>query len=181
MITMCMQALCGTRVSGDGVCAWRWRTTMRQVTRIRERFAADLHDELGANLHAIGLLGDLAKDAVDSREELLETVDEIRAVTERTSAAVRYCADMQAAGLHESLPDIMHRAARRIMADIECDISITGEEILNRLQPRILTDISLFYKECLVNISRHSYASKVSTRLVADNEIAKRFAVRGLN
>ena len=27
--------------------------------------ATDLHDELGANLHAIGLLGDLAQAAVD--------------------------------------------------------------------------------------------------------------------
>ena len=145
-------------------------TRARQMAGIRERFAADLHDELGANLHAIGLLGDLAKDAVDSREELIETVDEIRAVTERTSAAARYCADMQSAGLHESLPDSMHRAARRIMADTEYDISIEGEEILNKLNPRTITDLSLFYKESLVNISRHSGATKVSTQVAADRK-----------
>ncbi|MFC1765316.1 ATP-binding protein, partial [Planctomycetota bacterium] len=45
---------------------------MRQLTRMKERFAADLHDELGANLHTIGLLGDLAKEAVDSPDELVE-------------------------------------------------------------------------------------------------------------
>ncbi len=140
----------------------------RQMAGIRERFAADLHDELGANLHAIGLLGDLAKDAVNSPDELIETVDEIRAVTERTSAAARYCADMQSAGLDESLPDSMHRAARRIMADTEYEISIEGEEFLNRLKPRTITDLSLFYKECLVNISRHSSATKVSTQVAAD-------------
>ena len=30
-----------------------------EENRIRERISANLHDELGANLHAIGLLGDL--------------------------------------------------------------------------------------------------------------------------
>ena len=34
-----------------------------------ERFAADLHNELGANIHTIGLLSDAATDAQDSKEE----------------------------------------------------------------------------------------------------------------
>jgi len=39
---------------------------IRQVTQLREQFAADLHDELGANIHSIGLLGDLAREAIVS-------------------------------------------------------------------------------------------------------------------
>ena len=143
---------------------------LRQAARIRERFAADLHDELGANLHAIGLLGDLAKDAVASPDDLIETVDEIRAITERTSAAARFCTDMHAAdGLYGSLPEDMQRAAKRILADIEYDISIEGEAFLKRLKPRTRTDLFLFYKEALVNISRHSSATQVNTRLIVDS------------
>ncbi len=139
----------------------------RQVSRIRERFAADLHDELGANLHAIGLLGDLAKDAVDSPDILMETVDEIRALTERSGSAARHCADMQQADIYGKLPEDMRRCARRIMADLEYDISIEGEDVLEKLKPRIKADLFLFYKESLVNISRHSEATAVRIHLTA--------------
>jgi signal transduction histidine kinase len=143
---------------------------IRQIARIRERFAADLHDELGANLHAIGLLGDLAKDAVHSPDELIETVDEIRALTERSGAAARHCVDMQQADIFGKLPDDMQRTAHRIMADLEYDISIEGEEILEKLKPRTKSDLFLFYKESLVNISRHSGATAVTIKLIADRK-----------
>lgn len=141
----------------------------RQITRIRERFAADLHDELGANLHAIGLLGDLAKDAVHSPDELMETVDEIRALTERSGKAARYCADMQQADIYGNLPEDMRRTARRIMADLDYDITIEGEQALEKLKPRTKADLFLFYKESLVNISRHSEATGVRIHLTAES------------
>ncbi|MEJ6581525.1 MAG: histidine kinase dimerization/phosphoacceptor domain-containing protein, partial [Akkermansiaceae bacterium] len=70
------------------------RRSRRQEVRIRERISANLHDSLGANLHAIGLLGDLAKEAVDEPEELIDTVERIRLLTERTARAARDCANM---------------------------------------------------------------------------------------
>ena len=54
------------------------------------------------------------------------------------------------------------------MAKLEHDISIEGQEFLNQLKPRTRADLFLFYKECLVNISRHSEATKFTTRLTAD-------------
>jgi signal transduction histidine kinase len=146
-----------------------WILRMKQAARLRERFAADLHDELGANLHAIGLLGDLAKEAIHSPDELIETVDEIRALTERTSATTRYFTALQQAGLHENLSEDMQRTARRIMADLEYDISIEGNGILEKLKPRTKADLFLFYKESLVNISRHSGATRCSTQLTANH------------
>ena len=35
---------------------------LRQMSRLRQRLAADLHDQVGANLHAIGLLSDIARE-----------------------------------------------------------------------------------------------------------------------
>ena len=55
---------------------------------MRERFAADLHDELGANIHTIGLLGDLARDT-DSPEERQELLERSRFFTERSGNAIR--------------------------------------------------------------------------------------------
>ena len=64
----------------------------------------------------------------------------------------------------------MERAAKRIMAQLEHDIAIEGETHLKQLKPRTRMDLFLFYKECLVNISRHSGASQFSTRLTADSK-----------
>lgn len=144
---------------------------MRQIARIRERLAADLHDELGANLHTIGLLSDLASDARDSPEEMDTLYRRIRSETERSGIAVRHCSDMLAAkGLYTDLLADMQRASNRIMAKLEHEISIEGEEYLKALPPRTRADLFLFYKECLVNISRHSGATKYTTALKAGTD-----------
>ena len=141
---------------------------MRQIVKIRERFAADLHDELGANLHTIGLLSDLAEEAQDSPSELSMLHQRIRKVTEQTGTAVRHCTDLlEAEGLYTALLGDMERAARRIMAKFSHEISVEGEAHLAQLKPRTRADLFLFYKECLVNISRHSDATEFSTQLTA--------------
>ena len=141
---------------------------MRQIVKIRERFAADLHDELGANLHTIGLLSDLAEEAQGSPSELSMLHQRIRKVTEQTGTAVRHCTDLlEAEGLYTALLGDMERAARRIMAKFSHEISVEGEAHLAQLKPRTRADLFLFYKECLVNISRHSDATEFSTQLTA--------------
>ncbi|MDF7806324.1 hypothetical protein P4E94_02670 [Pontiellaceae bacterium B12219] len=142
---------------------------MRQLTRIKERFAADLHDELGANLHTIGMLGDLAREAIDSREELLELLERSRVFTERSGAAARYCTNMlEAKGLCEDLAEEMKRSSARLLGDLSYELSFQGEKILRQLKPRYRVDLFFFYKECLANIIRHSNATEVNARLIAD-------------
>jgi signal transduction histidine kinase len=143
---------------------------MHQLTRLKERFAADLHDELGANLHSIGLLSDLAEETKDDPEDLSGFLHRIRTVTERTGTAVRHIADMQEAnGLFTGLMKDMERAAERIVTNLEHEIVIEGEEYFKRLNARKQMDLFLFYKECLINICRHSDATHLNTRLTADN------------
>lgn len=144
---------------------------MRQVSRIRERLAADLHDELGANLHTIGLLSDLAAEAGDSPEQLEILHRRIRSETERSGVAVRHCTDMlEAVGVSADFEEDMRRASRRIMSRLEHEIVIEGKEHLDSLKRRTRYDLFLFYKECLVNISRHAEASKFSTHLKVEGK-----------
>ncbi len=124
----------------------------RKIAEIRERFAADLHDELGAN-HTIRLLGDVALNVLDSPERLKTVLLRCQDLAERTSAAVRREINLYQFGeLHENLPEDMLRSAERILADVEPDISIEGRDILNRLPPDTRADLFLFFKETLVNI-----------------------------
>lgn len=141
---------------------------MRQVNRMRQRFAADLHDELGANLHAIGVLSDLAIESVDSRDELIELLERTRVFTERSGMAARYCTNMlEATGICEDLVDEIERTNRRLLADLVHSTDIEGADALTDLSPRRRIDLFFFYKESLTNIIRHSGATRVDTKLRA--------------
>ncbi|MEP2776806.1 MAG: ATP-binding protein [Luteolibacter sp.] len=143
----------------------------REQAQMSDRFAADLHDELGANLHTVRLLGTLAKDSVDSREDLIELLDRSTVFTERSIDAVRNCTNMLEAGRSsENLAEDMKRASRRLLYGIEHEISFEGEAELRSLKPRARMDLFFFYNECLVNIIRHSGATHVVTRLVASKK-----------
>ena len=147
-------------------------TRLRQIARIKERLAADLHDELGANLHTIGLLCDLAKEKVDSREKAIGLLERCRIFTERSAAAARNCTDMlEAKEFYEDLAEEMRRSTVRLLADLEHDLSFEGEHYLPQLKPRQRIDLFFFYKECLANILRHSGATSVRARVVADTKI----------
>jgi len=140
---------------------------LREVARIKERLAADLHDEIGANLHTIGMLSDLAEDVKGEPDELSMLHGRIRSMTERSGTAVRHFADLlNANGLYTDLISDIRRTSERIMAKFDKDIVIEGEDHIKTLSSSACFDLLLFYKECLVNISRHSGATRFSMRLV---------------
>ncbi|MCH6258618.1 hypothetical protein MLD52_18805 [Puniceicoccaceae bacterium K14] len=144
---------------------------LRQMAKMKERFAADLHDELGANLHTIGLLSDLAIDSIDSREELIGILQQVRVYTERSGSAARNCTNMlEAKGICEDLVEAMNRSSRRLLTDLSHEIIFEGEEHLKKLKPRKRIDLFFFYKECLTNIIRHSGATKILTKLTANDK-----------
>ena len=138
---------------------------MRNVSKLKVRFAADLHDELGANLHAIKMLGDLAEES-ESRAELKGLLDRSRDFAKRSINAVRYCTNtLEGRGLCKNLPEDMRRSASRLLADMEYQLSFEGEAFLVNLNPRKRVDLFFFFKECLANIIRHSGATQADTQL----------------
>lgn len=145
---------------------------MRAIGRLRERIAADMHDELGANIHTIGLLSDSA-NASDSAEESEMLHRRIRELTQQTGRAVRrYSQVVEDAVNYSDLVEDMERSARRITGQFEHNMTFEGEEYLELFNSQTLIDTYLFYKECLVNIYRHSDATKFQTRLaVSPNTI----------
>lgn len=143
---------------------------MRHDAQTRERIAANLHDELGANLHAIGILGDVAEESVGAPERLIETVRRIRTITERTGAATRICMSILGRNtLSEDLIAGMHGDARRLLVDIDYSIEIEGADFLAELKARTRMDLYLFYKEALINVVRHAGATRVSILLEASS------------
>ena len=147
----------------------------RSIFETRERIAANLHDELGANLHAIGILGDLAKQEVsdagaDERWATLNHyINETRTLTEQTAKMAQHCTNMLGAHeIHENLVEEMKNTGERLLADLEHHLSFTDTDRLQRLHPRRRIGLYLFYKESLTNIIRHARATRVETHLSAD-------------
>jgi signal transduction histidine kinase len=147
---------------------------MRQVSHIKERFAADLHDELGANLHTIGLLSELIQRKVGPLTGDAATyLQRIQSVTKQSGIAVRHVTALQSAsGIYGQLGADMQRVAKRTLANVEHELTIKGEEFLMQMKPRKRVDLFLFYKECLINICRHSNATQANTHLSADRKHA---------
>lgn len=154
----------------------------RSIQRLRERIAADLHDELGANLHAIGLLSDLSDKAKGSPTKLSNLLQRIRNLTERTGAAARHCTNMlEAEELYSDVAEHFQRVSRRMLSDMHYNLEMEGTEHLTKLSPRRRIDLCLFYQECLTNIMRHSGASEVHTTLkVAPHQVALTISDNGI-
>ncbi|MGJ8676719.1 MAG: ATP-binding protein [Akkermansiaceae bacterium] len=149
----------------------------RAIFQTREQIAANLHDELGANLHAIGLFGDLAKQEVskvkgeDTWKKLTHYIEEVRDLTEHAGNTARYTTNMlEAKELYEDLSQEMKRTAERLLTDLEHDIYFSNEDLLQNLSPHRRLGLFLFYKECLTNIIRHSGATRVTTDMIATPE-----------
>ena len=143
------------------------RQRVRESDRLKERFAADVHDEVGASLHAIGLLSDLAKTTLNghANEKMDSLLAEIRSVTEEASTSMRQVIDAQAKSPYSDLPVLMRQAADRILIGVDHQLAFEGQEHLSGLRPQTRAQLLLFFKECLVNASRHADATKLETNL----------------
>lgn len=150
-----------------GVLVARIRN-MRQITELRERFAADLHDELGASLRSIGMLAEMARENQAASKTMGGILDQIQGTTTSTLTAMRQRIEKQLLpAAAQDLPSEMRHISKRLLPDIRWNLEIQGEEHLRSLKPLVMDDLVLFYKECLVNISRHSSAKQVRAILQA--------------
>ena len=141
---------------------------LKLVVRTRKRIAANLHDELGANLHAIGMLCRQADPAKQPPEMQSTILTRVREIAERTSESTRHCTNLLESNIiGENLAEELKRDASRLLDGLEHHIEFQGEAHFQRLKNRRRIDLILFHKECLANIVRHSQATRVDTLVCA--------------
>ena len=140
----------------------------RAIYNTREQIAADLHDELGANLHAISLCSDLASTKIHDPEQLSPLFQRIHELTSRSGKAAKACVNLlESKGLYEGLAADVERIAGRLLSDIDYNIHVEGNDYLESLDPKTQIGVALFFKECLANVIRHSGATHVTANLNA--------------
>jgi len=141
----------------------------RLMEQERTRVAQDLHDELGAGLTEVGILGALARNPSippDKKERYLEQL------TESAHALVTGLDEIVwAINPHYdsvgSLASYYSLFAQRFLnlAGIACRLSVAGHFPEYPLDSRLRHGIFLAFKEALNNVVRHSSASEVNLRI----------------
>lgn len=144
-----------------------------ELERERSRIARDLHDDLGAGLTEIGLLGGLLQDSAEVLPRKQEALERI----------VHRCNDLVTA-LDEivwavnprndsvnSLGSYLSRYAQRFLepTTIRCRLETFAAEPDHPLNSEQRHNLFLAFKETLTNIVRHSGATEVRVKIFNEN------------
>ncbi|MDF7800837.1 histidine kinase [Pontiellaceae bacterium B1224] len=141
-------------------------TRQRQIYRLRENLAADLHDEIGGNFSGIALLCDeLAHEdnMPEAHTSQLSTIANIaRTSANNTRSLVRF---LESRGVTGELLEKMQTMAKLILAEHVSEFDIKGEKYIAKLAPKEKWHLLLFFKEALTNIVKHAGATEVAIGL----------------
>jgi signal transduction histidine kinase len=134
----------------------------RELTKVRERIAGDLHDEVGSNLGSIQMLADLAEGRSGGSEELKR----IQRIAAETVSAVRDIVWLLRPTGDHRIGTVEHlRETSSIMLEtLDCRFSANEEAWQIELAEESNRDLFLFFREALHNIMRHSRATTVEIR-----------------
>jgi len=161
-----------------GFLQWRHRRQRhREVVRLRERIARDLHDEIGSSLGSISLLSSMAQDPSLSREELLRELESIQQIAESSVDSMRAIVSFIRPDLDSEapLPARLREVAQRMLAGREVEFHCAENFPSDKLPLEFRFHLLLIVKEALHNILKHSGAKKV---LIAIEASARELKLR---
>lgn len=156
-------------IAGTALLAHRARVTrLVEMESLRTRIATDLHDDVGASLSLIALLGEMAL-----RSPIGSANDVVRRMTESSREVLDAMGDLVWA-IHprrDSLSDLTYRM-RRFASDTlgACNIELSfhspEDGPLPRIDPEVRSEVYLVLKESVNNAARHSGATRVEVDFV---------------
>jgi signal transduction histidine kinase len=139
----------------------------RELLKVRERIAGDLHDEVGSNLGSIQMFADLA----ESRSGASEDLKRIQRIAAETVSAVRDIVWLLRPDGNHRIATIEHlRETSSIMLEsLKWKFTANEPAWGIELPDETNRDLFLFFREALHNILRHARAGKVNIHAEAGN------------
>lgn len=134
----------------------------RELAKVRERIAGDLHDEVGSNLGSIQMFADLA----ENRPEPVAELKRIQRIAAETVSAVRDIVWLLRPGGDHRIGTVEHlRETSSIMLEaLKWEFSANEEAWQSELSDEQNRHLFLFFREALHNILRHASASEVKVK-----------------
>jgi signal transduction histidine kinase len=148
----------------------------REIEQERARVAHDLHDDLGAGLTEVNMLGSLARSPMTSAEEKQRYLDELTRTAERmvTSLDEIVWAVNPRNDTVASLASYFGSYAQRLLdlASVSCGLDMAEDLPDYPLDPKFRQELFLAFKEAVTNVVRHSGATQAWLRIsVRDNQL----------
>ena len=135
----------------------------RELAKVRDRIAGDLHDEVGSNLGSIQMFADLAESRSGHSEELKR----IQRIAAETVSAVRDIVWLLRPQGDHRIATVEHlRETSSIMLEsFQWKFTANEPAWQVELSEEANRDLFLFFREALHNIARHAKAKKVEIRV----------------
>jgi len=136
----------------------------RRASRMRERIACDLHDEIGANVssmaHTAELIAETIKRPSPTQSRLLgNLVESARLTARETKHFIRF---IEGENHSHDIAEQLTQVADQILGTIPREFSLENTRSFNALNPSAKWNLLLFYKEALNNIIKHADATEVT-------------------
>lgn len=146
----------------------------------RSRIAAELHDDLGANLTQIQWLGDAAVSSEDPRPGDAELLSRISRISRKSREMVRLIDEIVWAvnpknDTLEQLVTYVCNFAEQYFRDspTRARIDVTGTIPAHRLEADVRHHLFLIAKEALHNVAKHGATDRVWVRITIEDGIFK--------
>jgi signal transduction histidine kinase len=150
---------------------YRYRVAqLLKLERVRTRIAADLHDDIGANLSLIAMLSEVARRQLRSPDKQMKEWFETIATTSRDTVDAMSDIVWAVNPKRDQLNDLisrMRRFAEDLLAarGIEWEFNAQDLDGKLKLEADQRREIFLIFKEMINNVTRHSGCSSVSIDL----------------
>ncbi|MFT6241517.1 MAG: signal transduction histidine kinase [Akkermansiaceae bacterium] len=145
----------------------------RRWSKVRERIACDLHDEVGANVSSIAHTAELLHETIpqpsETQTRLLTNLIESARLTSRETK--HFISFIEGENHELDLSEQFNKVADQILGTIPLTTSYDNIRSFNQLEPDAKWNLLLFLKEALNNIIKHAQATKVqiATKRISSN------------
>jgi signal transduction histidine kinase len=138
----------------------------RELARVRERIAGDLHDEVGSNLGSIQMFADLAESHAGPSKELKR----IQRIAAETVSAVRDIVWLlRPQGDHRiGTAEHLRETGSIMLEALDWEFHANEAAWQTELSDEANRHLFLFYREALHNVLRHAGAGRVEIRADQD-------------
>lgn len=150
---------------------FRYRLAQKlEVERVRTRIAADLHDDIGANLTKIGVLSEVvyqqASRAANGTAESLASIANLKRESVAAMGDIVWAINPKKDSLRELIRH-MREFAGEIFANRDIDFEITepDADMALKLGADVRRTVFLIFKEAINNIVRHADCKRVDIEL----------------
>ena len=135
----------------------------------RARIARDLHDQLGANLTQVALLGEMAeadKHLPDEVEEHSRQISQTARETTRSLDEIVWAVNPSNDTL-EGLANYVCKYAQEYLAlaNLPCRVDVPAQLPAAAIPPEVRHNVFLAFKEAVHNVVKHAHAQEVWVRL----------------